>query len=44
MADIEIKNVSKAFGRSRVIHDVSLSIGAHEFVVFLGPSGCGKST
>jgi multiple sugar transport system ATP-binding protein len=44
VADIEIKNVSKAFGRTRVLDNVSLSIGAHEFMVFLGPSGCGKST
>jgi multiple sugar transport system ATP-binding protein len=44
VADIEIKNVSKVFGRTRVIDNVSLSIGAREFVVFLGPSGCGKST
>jgi len=44
VADIEIKNVSKAFGRTKVLDDVSLSIGAHEFMVFLGPSGCGKST
>ena len=44
MADIEIRNVTKTFGRTRVIDNVSLHMGAHEFVVFLGPSGCGKST
>jgi iron(III) transport system ATP-binding protein len=26
------------------LHDVSLDIGADEFVVLLGPSGCGKTT
>jgi multiple sugar transport system ATP-binding protein len=43
-AEIEIRNVSKSFGALKVIEGLSLSIHAHEFVVFLGPSGCGKST
>lgn len=44
VADIELKNITKSFGRTKVIDDVSLRISAREFVVFLGPSGCGKST
>ncbi|MBB6095423.1 multiple sugar transport system ATP-binding protein [Povalibacter uvarum] len=44
MAELEIINVSKTFGQSKVIDNVSLTVGAKEFVVFLGPSGCGKST
>lgn len=44
VADIEIRNVTKTFAQTRVIDNVSLSIRAHEFIVFLGPSGCGKST
>jgi multiple sugar transport system ATP-binding protein len=44
MADLEIINVSKSFGRAKVIDDVSLNVRDKEFVVFLGPSGCGKST
>ena len=44
MATTEIINVSKTFGATKVIDNVSLTIGAKEFVVFLGPSGCGKST
>lgn len=44
MADIEIRNVTKTFAQTKVIDNVSLSIRAHEFIVFLGPSGCGKST
>jgi multiple sugar transport system ATP-binding protein len=44
VATTEIINVSKSFGATKVIDNVSLTIAAHEFVVFLGPSGCGKST
>jgi multiple sugar transport system ATP-binding protein len=44
VTDIEIINVSKAFGSTKVIDDVSLGVRPNEFMVFLGPSGCGKST
>jgi len=44
MADLEIKDVRKAYGETEVIHGVDLKIEDGEFVVFVGPSGCGKST
>jgi multiple sugar transport system ATP-binding protein len=44
MATLELQNVSKTFGHTRVIHGIDLSIAHGEFVVFVGPSGCGKST
>ena len=44
MATVEIRDVLKAFGRTEVIHGVSVDIADGEFVVLVGPSGCGKST
>ena len=44
MAGVVLRNVSKSYGASTVIPDLSLDIAEGEFVVFVGPSGCGKST
>ncbi|WP_137113100.1 ABC transporter ATP-binding protein [Rhodobacter sp. SY28-1] len=44
MTGIALERVSKRFGSVDVIKDLSLDIGAGEFVVFLGPSGSGKTT
>jgi multiple sugar transport system ATP-binding protein len=44
MSSIAIRNLNKAYGKTRVLHDVNLDIADNSFVVFVGPSGCGKST
>ena len=44
MAHLNMRDISKRFGKNTVIHDVDLNIRHGEFVVFVGPSGCGKST
>ena len=44
MASVEIRNLNKAYGKVRVLHNINLSISGNSFVVFVGPSGCGKST
>src|SRR5678815_3309317 len=41
---IEFRNVSKHFGGTLVVDDLSVEIEDGEFVVLLGPSGCGKTT
>ena len=44
MASVELEQVEKRFGETRIVKGVSLSIEKGEFLVLVGPSGCGKST
>jgi multiple sugar transport system ATP-binding protein len=44
MAQIQIRNVRKAFGVTSVLKGVSLDVLDGEFISLVGPSGCGKST
>ena len=44
MARLELRQVTKTFTDTTVIHGVDLQVADGEFCVFVGPSGCGKST
>jgi multiple sugar transport system ATP-binding protein len=44
MAELRVRNLSKAFGTNRVIEDLSFEVSKGGFYILLGPSGCGKST
>src|SRR3954447_542398 len=44
MAAVSFRDIRKSFGKTAVLHGVSLDISDGEFMVLVGPSGCGKST
>jgi multiple sugar transport system ATP-binding protein len=44
MAGVSLHTISKSYGKTSVLHGVSLDIQEGEFLTLLGPSGCGKST
>lgn len=41
---VKVKNLNKAYGKKKVLDDVSLSVRTNEIVGFIGPNGAGKST
>lgn len=41
---INVVNVSKFFGKKKILENINLTIQPGEIMVIMGPSGCGKST
>ena len=41
---IEVKNVTKKYGKAVAVEDISFTINDGEIVGLLGPNGAGKST
>jgi multiple sugar transport system ATP-binding protein len=44
MSDVRLENISKRFGDTLALDNVSLAIKDREFFVLLGPTGAGKTT
>ena len=44
MTRIRLLNLSKSYGQTKAVDDITLQIEAGELFFLLGPSGCGKST
>jgi Cu-processing system ATP-binding protein len=41
---IEIKNISKKFGRTEVLKNINVTFNRGECIALIGPNGCGKTT
>jgi multiple sugar transport system ATP-binding protein len=44
VAGLEVRGLSKSFGDTRILEEISFDVADGEFCVLLGPSGCGKTT
>jgi sulfate transport system ATP-binding protein len=42
--EVTVQEISKAFGHTAAVHELSLEIAAGELLALLGPSGSGKTT
>ena len=41
---IQVKNISKNFGKLQVLNNVNLTCNKGECIALIGPNGCGKTT
>lgn len=41
---IQLKNISKKFGRLRVLNNININFEQGECIALIGPNGCGKTT
>ena len=41
---IKFSGISKSFGKTKIIDNLSFEVNEGEFIVLIGPSGCGKTT
>ncbi|CTQ76456.1 ABC transporter ATP-binding protein [Roseibium alexandrii] len=44
MSEVHLRNLSKAFGKTVAVEDVTLTVPDGAFVTLLGPTGAGKTT
>lgn len=44
MSYLDVKQLNKHYGPTKVFHNIDFSAAEGEFITLLGPSGCGKST
>ena len=44
MVGVIVKNLTKMYGKTLAVDDLSLEVKDGEFICLLGPSGCGKTT
>ncbi|XOZ33002.1 ABC transporter ATP-binding protein [Halomonadaceae bacterium KBTZ08] len=41
---LEVRDLSVAYGQTRVLDDLAFQLGADEILMLVGPTGCGKTT
>ncbi|MGZ3638144.1 MAG: ATP-binding cassette domain-containing protein, partial [Ktedonobacterales bacterium] len=44
MESIRVEHLTKRFGKTLAVDDISFSVAVGEFFGFLGPNGAGKTT